>query len=403
MNFTHDICVIGLGRVGLVTSLCLTKQGFRVLGIDKDIEKINKLKDKKPTIIEPDLEEMLCESIENHNFRLSSKIAKNISTTKFIIIAVGSPVKGDKVDLSQLKEVSEEIGKELKKTNNKPIIIVRSTVPPKTCRNIIEKIICESSNKVAEKDFYICINPEFIRAGSAIYDFFKPSRVVIGCKDKDIFEEVKTLYRHINCKFIMTSIESAEFSKYVDNSWHALKVSYINEISRISDSLELNRNEISEVFLSDEKLNLSSKYLKPGNAFGGSCLSKDTKAIKSLARDAKVNTPIIDNIIHSNSYHIEKLCNQVLRLNPKCVGFLGITFKENVEDLRDSVALDIIKRLESNGVKIIFNDQNITNNIEGLEACSLTEIARRSDVIVKIHDLEEYKNFNFTDKPIISF
>ena len=271
-----------------------------------------------------------------------------VNNADIIMIAVGTPtpVETGKPDLSYLDQVSVTIGKSIRErdtSSSAPVVVLRSTVPPGTLRNRLAPLIEEYSGKKVGVDFHISSNPEFLREGHAIADFFNTGRVVIGSDSTAVYERIEALYKDVNGKRIHASIECAEFAKYVDNTWHALKVGFANEIGRVVEAFGGNVEETTEIFLSDTSLNISAAYLRPGFAFGGSCLPKDVRGLGHFAEKSGVTVPIVRSILPSNDAHIESGIEAILAKKSGQVGILGVAFKEDVDDLRefrDRVILD---------------------------------------------------------------
>jgi GDP-mannose 6-dehydrogenase len=292
------------------------------------------------------------------NFRVTDNGKEAIAESRIIMIAVGTPTpeESGEPDLSQLDAVAATIGEAIKDVDHQPIVIVRSTVPPGTMRNRIGAKIAEVSGKTLGEGFDIGSNPEFLREGRAIKDFFKTGRVVIGSDKPEVAAKIEELYKDVEGKRVKVKTESAEFAKYVDNTWHALKVSFANEIGRVCQSFGGTPEETTEIFLADNQLNISPYYLRPGFAFGGSCLPKDTRGLMALARKMDIELPVVSSILDSNEETINKGVDRLLQHHPKRVGMLGVAFKEHVDDLRESAALMVASKLMAHGIEVVAHD-----------------------------------------------
>ncbi|MCH2037156.1 MAG: nucleotide sugar dehydrogenase, partial [Rickettsiales bacterium] len=358
-NKKYDVCMFGLGPVGTISAACFAKQGFNVVGVDVDPRKIDAFKDNKAPFIEPGIDELIAEVQAENRFRATTDAMEAASNARIIMIAVGTPTPADsgKPDLTYLDKVSESIGKAIKgQKKSGVIVVVRSTVPPGTMRRRLAPIIEANSGLTLDEDFYVASNPEFLREGKAIYDFFNTGRVVMGADQPQVNDAIEGLYKDVSGKRIKTSIESAEFAKYVDNTWHALKVGFANEIGRVCKAFGGNIDNTTEIFLSDDKLNLSSYYLTPGFAFGGSCLPKDVRGLRHLADNLDVNIPIVDSILNSNEEQITQGIEAITASNPTKVGLLGVAFKAGVDDLRESPSLEVARQLKNKGINVIAHD-----------------------------------------------
>jgi len=407
MNKEYDVCMVGLGPVGTTSGACIAKQGFRVVGVDIDPARVSTFQDGKAPFMEPGINELVKEVVDNGNFAATTDLAAAAGNARIIMIAVGTPTppESGRPDLSYLDAACRTIGESLKKTASKGVIVVvRSTVPPGTMRNRLAKIIEEASGLKAGVDFHVAANPEFLREGKAIYDFFNTSRVVVGADNIDVAAQIHELYREVKTnQRLSVALESAEFAKYVDNTWHALKVAYANEIGRICAGFGGNPDETTEIFLADTNLNISPYYLRPGFAFGGSCLPKDTRGLTHLAHNVGMRVPVIESILDSNNEHIARAADIISARKPKTVGMLGVAFKEYVDDLREAPALMLAKMLTQRGIKVIAHDfafkagdkLKLPDGFETLEITPISE-AIAQDVIVVMHRLPDYKTATFS-------
>jgi GDP-mannose 6-dehydrogenase len=276
------------------------------------------------------------------------------------LVCVGTPTGPDgECDLKYLRMAAEQIGSALAAKNEYHVVVFRSTVPPKTTRDRLIPILEEASGKLSGRDFGVCFNPEFLRESSAIKDFYEPPKTVIGAVDQRSLAAVAELYKGLPGELIETSIEAAEFVKYIDNTWHGLKVSFGNEVGRLCKAMGVDSQLVMNIFVKDTKLNLSPYYLRPGFAFGGSCLPKDARGIMHLAANHSVSTPLINSIINSNDRHIEHALSMIVAHKIKRIGIVGLTFKANTDDLRESPLLELVKQLRERGHDISYFDPNV--------------------------------------------
>lgn len=396
------LSIIGLGYVGAVSSACFSALGYRVIGVDVNKEKVSTLNKGLSPIVEEGLGVLLSKGHESGLLMAVTDSIDAVYRTDITLVSVGTPTNDDGVcDFKYLCSVSEEIGWALRNKEVYHLVVYRSTIPPKTTREILIPILEKFSNKVCGKDFGVCFIPEFLRESTAIKDFNCPSKTVIGSFDEKSKIYAENLYKNIDENIIHTDLEEAEFVKYVDNTWHALKVSFSNEVGRLCHACDVNGSEVMNIFAKDTLLNISAYYLKPGFAFGGSCLPKDTRGIMHVAKEAKVNIPLINNIIASNNQHILHALELIEKTGAKKVGFLGVTFKPKTDDLRESPVLDLMRELHISGHKICYFDTNVEPDDllkVGLddEVCSgncnhFFELIKSVDVVVVGHLTDEMR------------
>ncbi|MEO7813371.1 MAG: nucleotide sugar dehydrogenase, partial [Usitatibacter sp.] len=290
------ISIMGLGYVGAVSAGCLAEEGHEVIGVDPQQAKVDLINAGKTPIIEKDIGEMIERNVAAGRLRATTNVYEAVRHTDLSLICVGTPSMGNgHIDLKYVQRVCREIGEALKDHHGHTVVI-RSTMLPGTMRNVVIPALEEASGLKAGDDFGLCINPEFLREGTAVADYFHPPKTVIGELDKASGDVLVKLYGHMPCPLIRTDYETAEMVKYADNTWHALKVSFANEIGNICKGLGLDSHKLMDIFCQDTKLNLSPYYLKPGFAFGGSCLPKDVRALSYKAKTLDVSVPIINAI-----------------------------------------------------------------------------------------------------------
>lgn len=410
MTKKYDVAMIGLGPVGTVSGACFAKQGFQVIGVDIDAARVEAFNEKKAPFVEPGVNELICEIIDNGTFRATTDFDYAVTNSRIVMIAVGTPTpESGSPDLSYLDAVAVSLGKAFKGMEEKgTVVVLRSTVPPGTMRNRLAPAIERESGLKAGVDFYIASNPEFLREGMAIKDFFNTGRVVIGAEEEFSANAIEELYKDVSGERIRTTVETGEFAKYVDNTWHALKVAFGNEIGRTVTAFGGNVDDTIKIFLADKQLNISSHYLRPGFAFGGSCLPKDVRGLNWFAGTHGVSLPIVDSIMASNEEQIDQGVKAIIATGAKKVGLLGVAFKENVDDLREAPALYIVPKLRAAGIEVFAHDvcydagaQLDTYRDGGkLEIKSLEDTIAEADTLVVLHNIPLYREVK-SDKPMV--
>jgi len=354
-----NISIFGLGYVGCVSLGCLAKNGHQVIGVDLSTTKVDQINSGKPTIIEKDIDTIIAEQYAAG--RISATIDNNaaVAGSEISIVAVGTP-NTDKghLNLQYIFNVAVNIGEALRFKNTFHIVVIRSTILPGTCdkfADIVEKV----SDKKRNENFAIVDNPEFLREGTAVHDYFNPPITLIGSDNQAAAEKVAGLYRDLPAEVIMTDLKVAEIMKYVDNTYHALKISFTNEVGNICTELGIDSYKVMEIFCKDKQLNISPYYFKPGFAYGGSCLPKDLKGFQTLAHDLYLDVPVIDSIDKTNEIQIQRAIKIIFKYWNKKLGFLGLSFKAGTDDLRNSPAVTVIEALLGKGCDIKIYDNNI--------------------------------------------
>ena len=395
------LCMIGTGYVGLVSGVCFSDLGNDVICVDKDLNKIKDLKKGIIPIYEPGLDELVLKNFKNKRLKFSTNLKDSVSKSDIIFICVGTPTKknGSAADLSQVYNVAKEISTAINKFK---IIITKSTVPV-TTGDEIEKII---SKKVSKKLFSVVSNPEFLREGEAIRDFSYPDRVVIGTRDKRSNKILKNLYSPLiskGAKYINTSRRAAELIKYASNAFLATKITFINELSNLCEKIDVNIEDISIGMGLDKRI--GSRFLRAGPAYGGSCFPKDTKAIVSTSNKFKTNLSVIKSVIKSNDNRSSLLLKRVFdilnnNVRNKKICFLGVTFKANTDDMRDSSCLSMIPSLVKKGAKINYFDptgkKNDFNKIKNVTFSNDVKSAiAKVDLIIIHTEWNDFKSINF--------
>ena len=397
------LCMIGTGYVGLVSGVCFADLGNDVICVDKDVKKINSLTKGNIPIYEPGLSELVVKNYKNKRLSFSTDLKKSIKESDIIFICVGTPTKknSNSADLSQIYEVAKLISKSINKFK---IIITKSTVPV-TTGDEIEKILLKKNSK---KKFSVLSNPEFLREGEAIRDFIYPDRIVVGSNDKKANRIMKNLYSPLISKgaqYLSTSRRAAELIKYASNSFLATKITFINEIANLCEKTGINVEDISIGMGLDKRI--GSRFLRAGPGYGGSCFPKDTKAITSTADKFKTNLSVIKSVIKSNENRSNLLLNRVYeilnkKIKNKKITFLGVTFKANTDDMRDSSSLSMIPALAKKGAKIKYFDptgyKKEFSKIKNVyNANTIKESLDSSDLVIIHTEWNDFKSINFSN------
>lgn len=354
------ISVFGLGYVGCVSAACLAADGHEVVGIDTNSSKVAMLNDGISPIVEPGLPDLISNGHSTGRLRASADAqgAVHASDMSFVCIQTPSAANGS-LDLHFIARVAQEIGAALRGQNAFHVVVFRSTMLPATMETLVLPLLEQHSGLKAGVDFGLAYQPEFLREGSAIADYRDPPRTVIGASDPRSTELLASLYTGLGAPMVRCNLRTAELVKYVDNAFHALKVAFSNEIGTICRAVDVNSQEVMRIFCLDTKLNLSPTYLKPGYAFGGSCLPKDLRALTYLARMRDVQAPILDAALTSNAIHKQRAFALITAQGKKRVGVLGLSFKDGTDDLRESPSVELVEQLVGKGYKVCIYDPNV--------------------------------------------
>jgi len=388
------ISLFGLGYVGAVSAACLAKEGHDVIGVDPNQTKVDLINEGKTPIIENEIGEIIQQSVASGKLRATTDANEAIQQTEISMICVGTPSQPNgALDLQYVRNVCKEIGTALKTYHGFHVVVARSTMLPGTMRDVVIPVLEKYSGKKAGVDFGACNNPEFLREGSAVYDFYHPPKTVIGETDAKSGEILTEIYQKLPGPLIKTSIEVTEMVKYTDNVWHALKISFANEMGNICKSLKIDAHQVMNIFCQDTKLNISSYYMKPGFAFGGSCLPKDIRALSYKGRMLDLDLPMLNSILPSNKKQIEHGLHLIMDKGHKKVGVLGFSFKAGTDDLRESPMVAVIEYLIGKGFDVRIYDFNV--NIAKLVGANknyiLNHIPHISRLMVdSINDIVEY-------------
>lgn len=354
------LSILGMGYVGAVSAACFTDLGHSVVGVDPDPAKVESISKGQSPIVEKGLPELLAKAKEKELLSATSDTLKAVLSTDITLVSVGTPSNVDgSCSLAFLSQAAEQIGEALKVKQGYHLVIFRSTTPPRTTRDVLIPILEKYSGKLCGKDFGVCFNPEFLRESTAIDDFYHPPKTVVGSYDDRSAKMASRLYKGVEGEFIATSLEAAEFVKYTDNTWHAVKVSFANEVGRLCKAVGVDSHDVMNIFIKDTKLNLSPYYLKPGFAYGGSCLPKDTRGISHMAASLDVELPLINSLPVTNKSHIAHAMEIIEKHHPKTVGIVGLTFKSGTDDLRESPSIKLAKVLQLFGYRVRYFDPNM--------------------------------------------
>ena len=356
-----SISVVGLGYVGAVSTACLSSLGHRVVGVDIDPEKVASIANGQSPIHEKDLGELLKEGVQTGLVSATDDLAFAVRDTDVTFVSVGTPTSPDGgCDYRFIEAAARSMAVGLAQKTSFHVFVMRCSIPPGTTMSVMTRIIETVSGKILGVDFGVAFNPEFLREGVAVADFYAPPKTVIGATCNKTAKVLCEIYTPVDNDPIITSIETAEMVKYVDNVWHATKVCFANEVGRLSKSLGVDSHSVMDVFCRDTKLNLSPYYLKPGFAYGGSCLPKEVRAVAHIAEKQGISLPLIENLGISNREQIECAARMALDTGAKRVGILGLAFKAGTDDLRESPILEVIAELRESGVEVVVHDPAIT-------------------------------------------
>ncbi len=401
-----NISIFGLGYVGCVGAACFASMGHRVIGVDVSQNKVDLINSGRPTIIECDIEELCRAGHESGLLRATTSAEEGVAQSDISFIAVGTPSSPEgHLNLEYIYAVAREIGRALRNSDRFHTIAIRSTVMPGTNARVGE-IIEEESGKRRNVDFTVVSNPEFLREGTSVHDFLNPPLTLVGC-DCDRAREVMTeLYGSLPCELVLTEIGVAEIMKYVNNTYHALKIVFGNEVGNICKALGIDSHKVMDVFCRDRQLNISPYYFKPGFAYGGSCLPKDSRAFVTLARDHYVDVPVISHIARSNELQKERAVKLISGFGKQHIAVLGLSFKAGTDDLRCSPIVEVVETLTGKGFDVKIYDRNVkvseltgTNrdfimskipHLHHLVSDNLEEVVNDADVIVVTNKEQEF-------------
>ena len=384
------ISVFGLGYVGAVSAACLARDGHQVIGVDPDHIKVDLISKGRAPIVEPELGGIIAEQVTAGRLRATTDVAHAVRQSDLLLVCVGTPgQRNGSIDLQYVKRVCEQIGSVLRGHEGAPVVVMRSTLLPGTMRELVIPTLEARSGKHAGEEFGVCINPEFLREGTAVHDYYNPPKTVIGELNPASGDLLFSLYDGMPGPLVRTDIGTAEMVKYADNVWHALKVGFANEIGNVCKALDVDGHRVMDIFCQDTKLNLSAYYLKPGFAFGGSCLPKDLRALLYKARTLDLALPILSAILPSNEQQIERGVRAVIEKGNRQVGILGFSFKAGTDDLRESPVVELTERLIGKGYDLRVYDSNV--RLASLHGANRNYIVNHIPHISRlmVHSIEE--------------
>jgi GDP-mannose 6-dehydrogenase len=377
------ISIFGLGYVGAVSAGCLARDGHEIIGVDPNPTKVDMINAGQTPIIEDQIGEIIQQAVQSGTLRATVSAEEAIAGSEMSLICVGTPSQHNgSLDLSYVRRVCEQIGIILKTKDEFHVVVVRSTMLPGSMRSLIIPVLEETSGKVAGQGFGVCNNPEFLREGSSVYDFYHPPKTVIGETDPRSGDMLASVYAEMDAPLIRTQVEVAEMVKYTDNNWHAVKVAFANEIGAICKAAGIDSHKVMDIFCQDTKLNISPYYMRPGFAFGGSCLPKDVRALTYKANRLDLDLPLLGNVLRSNRRHVERGLAMIMDKGKKKVGILGFSFKAGTDDLRESPLVEVIEQLIGKGYDLRLYDRNV--NIASLMGANRDYIMNRIPHISKL-------------------
>lgn len=416
INQKPCISVIGLGYVGAVSVACFANLGFRMIGADVAPAKVDSIKAGRSPIVEEGLETLLRDGVSRGLIEATTDVVDAVRNSDITFLSVGTPTAADGgCDMTYVRAAARSIGEAIKDKDGYHLVVMRCSVPPGTTMGVVVPEIEAASGKMLDMHFGVCFNPEFLREGVAVADFYAPPKTVIGASNPRAAAQLSAVYRVIDEKILMCSITGAEMVKYIDNVWHAAKVTFANEVGRLCKAVEIDSHEVMNIFVQDQKLNLSPYYLKPGFAFGGSCLPKEVRAIEHLAQVYQIKTPLFDSLMASNGLQIEEALRMIRRFSGQRIGFLGVAFKCDTDDLRESPTLELMAALLSEREEFSAFDPNLKatsgarshfdymkharphlaelmDRLPDILRPSIWQVVEECDVLVVSHARDEYRD-----------
>jgi len=410
------VVVVGLGYVGSVCSACLASRGHSVVGVDVSESKVGAIEAGRSPIVEAGLEALIAEARREGRLRATTRIAEAMPGAEVVLICVGTPSREDgSLNLDHVKGAAAEVGRALRGSGTYTTVVMRSTMLPGSVETEVRPVLEETSGLEAGRGFGIACNPEFLREGTAVADFFGAEITVIGAGDARSADALRALYQGVGGEVVVTGIRTAEMLKYVNNAFHALKVSFANEVGRWARREGVDSHEVMRLFCRDSRLNLGATYLRPGFAFGGSCLPKDLRALNQRVRHYDLQLPVLGAVMPSNERHVEEAIHLIERLRRRRVGVLGLSFKAGTDDLRESPILRVVGTLVGKGYSVLLHDPNI--DMERVLGANrrfvedevpylperlrpkLREVVEESEVVVVANDSREYRDVGALLKP----
>jgi GDP-mannose 6-dehydrogenase len=410
------VSVFGLGYVGSVSAASFAADGHTVVGVDVAPAKVASLNEGRSPIVEKGLDEIIRDTTASGRLRATTSTAEAVAETDLSLICVGTPSrKNGSLDLTYLERVAEQIGEALRDKDDYHVVVVRSTVLPGTTHDVVIPALERTSGRKYGTGFGVSVNPEFLREGTAIHDFRNPPLTLVGHNYRSDAEPTQALYSKVEAPMVTTTIRTAEMIKYASNTWHALKVTFANEVGNLCKRLKIDSHEVMDIFCRDEKLNLSSYYMKPGFAFGGSCLPKDVRAMQYRAKEVDLEMPVIQAILGSNQMQIQHAIDEIVDTGKKRIGLLGFSFKAGTDDLRESPIVILAEALLGKGYQLCIYDRNVSiarlvgankdyinkqiPHLSSLLTENIDEVLDKSDVIVVGNAAPEFSEALLRTRP----
>jgi len=402
------VSVFGLGYVGCVTAACLAANGHWVVGVDPDARKIRRVKAGRGTVLEPGLDDLVATAVRNGHLCATTEFLAAVRKTDVSMICVGTPSgRNGALDLGHVEHVARQIGTALRGKPGRHVVVVRSTAGAGTAQRLVIPAIEKASHRLVGTEFGVCVNPEFMREGTSVADFYEPPFTIVGEHGAGDGDVVAALYGFLKAPLIRTSLQVAESVKLICNTFHALKIGFANEVGNLCQALEVDGHEVMDILCQDRVLNISSRYLRPGFAFGGSCLPKDVRAVVYEARRHDVEVPILGGILPSNRRQIAKALDTIVGYGRKKVGVIGLSFKEGTDDLRESPMVQLVEMLIGKGYELRIYDPIVrlssivganrryikkeVPHIASLMTSSLAGLLRNAEVVVLGQDSTEWR------------
>ncbi len=354
------ISIFGLGYVGAVSLACLSRDGHQVIGVDIDQSKLDLIATGKTPVVEEGMVDLMKQVAASGLVSVTTNTEQAVLDSELSLVCVGTPsAPNGSQDQRAILALAASMGRALRQKSSPHVVVFRSTLVPGTVETVLRPIIEEASGKKDGVDFHLCFQPEFLREGTSIRDYDKPPFTILGANHDYPGERLRELFGHLPCKFLLTSVRSAEMMKYCCNNFHALKITFANETARLCGALGVDPFEVMDLVCQDTQLNISKAYLKPGFAFGGSCLPKDLRATSYLAKIHDVEVPMLSSILDSNDAHLAQAASKVLASGKKRIGFIGLSFKSGTDDLRESPLVTLAEQLIGKGLQLSIYDPDV--------------------------------------------
>jgi GDP-mannose 6-dehydrogenase len=355
-----DISIFGLGYVGAVSLACLARDGHNVIGVDIDPAKLDLIAAGRTPVVEEGMVDLVAQASASGRVRVTSNVPEAVHGSEISLICVGTPsASNGSQDLSALIGLAYEVGRAMAEKRDPHVFVFRSTIAPGTVEDVIRPVVERESGKKDGEHLHLCFQPEFLREGTSIRDYDKPPFTIVGANHPYPVEKLRKLFGHLPCTFHTTSVRAAEMVKLCCNNFHALKITFANETARLCDAFDVDPFEVMDLMCKDTQLNISKAYLKPGYAFGGSCLPKDLRATLYLAKQRDVDLPMLGGVLASNRIHVEQAVNKVLATGKRRIGLIGLSFKTGTDDLRESPTVTLAEQLIGKGMSLLVYDPEV--------------------------------------------